>query len=535
MKKLITIFSILVCLHLNAQIITTFAGNGTSGYGGDGGQATAAQLNRPISVAAGNKGNIYIADYNNNRVRMINANGIISTIAGNGTAGYTGDGGQATNASFNNPVSFTFDNNGNLYIADEFNNAVRKIDRRGIITTVVGTGNSGYSGDGGQASAAQLYYPAGVTLDEVGNLYIADYYNNAVRKVNLTTGIITTVAGNGTPGYSGDGGLATAATLNQPWGIDIDAQGNIYTADYNNNAIRKIDTAGIITTLAGNGTAGYTGDGGLATAAELNQPSGIVVDAIGNIYIPDAGNDVIRRINTAGIINTIAGNGTAGYSGDGGIATAAQLNLPYDVTLAVDASNNLYIADFGNSVIRKIAPAIKQKTQGDDLNYCFNLVGPYTSPDPFDMEVCDVPDNNDGSSCDYKTTQIKISYNNSSLSGASFPSFKVTIEEITGTPPNAVSTCNMGSIIVNYLKFGTYDGVSGSFHFETDIATCTSGGHYSVTLESINYGATHNITNAKNFPFSIDISGDYNCKDGERKPTCSSQDFSLTFDYPVNT
>ena len=336
------------------QIISTFAGTGSAGYSGDGGQATAAVLNHPIAVLTDAVGNTYIADYDNNVVRKVSASGIISTIAGNGSSGYSGDGGVATAATFANPVALAIDAVGNLYVADEFNNAIRRINTSGIITTVAGNGVYGYSGDGGLATAARLAYPAGLAIDASGNLFIGDYYNSAIRKVNLGTGIISTIAGNGTAGYSGDGGLATAAKLNQPWGISFDTQGNLYIADYNNNAIRKINTSGIISTICGNGTGGYTGNGGIATAATLYQPSGVVLDGTGNIYIADAGNSVIRQINSTGIINTMAGNGTAGYSGDGGTATSAQLNLPYDVTLSVDASGNLFIADFGNNVVRKV-------------------------------------------------------------------------------------------------------------------------------------------------------------------------------------
>ena len=218
------------------------------------------------------------------------------------------------------------DASGNLYIADTGNNRIRKVSATGIITTVAGNGSAGYSGDGGPATSAQLDGPEGVAVDGSGNLYIADTCNNRIRKVSAT-GIITTVAGNGSAGYSGDGGPATSAQLSLPAGVAVDGSGNLYIADSGNNRIRKVSATGIITTVAGNGSPGYSGDGGPATSAQLNQPAGVAVDASGNLYIADSSNNRIRKVSATGIITTVAGNGFDGYSGDGGPATSAATQL----------------------------------------------------------------------------------------------------------------------------------------------------------------------------------------------------------------
>ncbi len=279
----------------------------------------------------------------------------IYTIAGNGTNGYSGDGGQATAAELYNPGYLAFDAAGNLYIADFGNNRIRKITTAGIISTYAGTGASTYSGDGGQATAADIHGPMGIAFDAAGNLYIADYNNSRVRKVT-TTGIISTFTGNGTAGYSGDGGQATAAELRGIDGIAFDAAGNVYISDAYNNRIRMVNTAGIISTFAGNGTTGYSGDGGQATVAAIGSPNAILFDAMGNLYF-SASVGRIRKVTTAGIINTYVGNGTNGYTGDGGQATAAELYYP--VGLAFDATGNLYIGDQDNNRIRIVsAPCI---------------------------------------------------------------------------------------------------------------------------------------------------------------------------------
>jgi sugar lactone lactonase YvrE len=351
MKKLLFIILLICVKQVNSQIITTVAGNGTGSYGGDGGQASVAELNGPTGVAFDKSGNMYIADQSNNRIRKITTTGLISTIAGNGAAGFGGDLGQATAAKLNSPWDIAIDMVGNVYIADGSNHRIRKIDTSGVIHTVAGNGTQGFSGDGGQATAAKLNYPSGLTTDALGNLYIADGQNNRIRLVN-TAGVISTIVGNGTPGAAGDGGQATAAEIDNIYGVVVDAMGNIYIPDGPDNLIRKVDASGIISTIGGIETGGFTGDGGQATAAELNFPIRATIDGAGNLYIADSFNNRVRVINSLGVISTIVGNGTSGFSGDGAQATAAELNSPTGITF--DAIGNLYIADQYNNRIRMV-------------------------------------------------------------------------------------------------------------------------------------------------------------------------------------
>ena len=329
--------------------ITTIAGGG--GFGEDGGPATQARLNLPYGVAVDSAGNLYIADTNNDRIRKVDSAGTITTIAGTGEQGFGGDGGPATQARLNYPYGVAVDGAGNLYIADQYNNRIRRVDSTGTITTIAGTEKRGFSGDGGPAIQAPLFLPTGVAVDGAGNLYIADQYNHRIRKVD-STGTITTIAGTGERRFGGDGGPAIQAQLDEPTGVVVDGAGNLYIADLANHRIRKVDSTGTITTIAGTGERGFGGDGGPATQARLNYPYGVAVDGAGNLYIADLANHRIRKVDSTGTITTFAGTGERGFGGDGGPAIQAQLDAPSGV--AVDEAGNLYIADWSNARIRKV-------------------------------------------------------------------------------------------------------------------------------------------------------------------------------------
>ena len=336
------------------KIVSTVAGGAT----GDGSPATAAHLNSPQGVEADGAGNFYIGDALNYRIRKIDAAGNISTVAGNGTNGFSGVSGQATAAQFSYPVDTAADGDGNLYIADAFNNRIRKIDADGNISTVAGIGRNGFGGDGNLATLATLHYPWDVALDGSDNLYIADRDNHRIRKIDADTKFISTVAGNGTRGFGGDGGQATAAQLNSPRGVAVDGDGNLYIADAGNHRIRKVDTSGTlwtITTVAGDGTKGFGGDDDQATAAQLNFPHSVALDGDGNLYIADRDNYRIRWVNAAtGIIATVAGTGARGFSKDGGLA--AQSRLYGADGVAVDGDGYIYIADGSSHRIRRVGP-----------------------------------------------------------------------------------------------------------------------------------------------------------------------------------
>jgi sugar lactone lactonase YvrE len=438
-----------------AQVVTTTAG----GYVGDGGSALNAGFTFPAFAIEDSAGNVYVSDQFAHRIRKITPAGIISTFAGTGISGFSGDGGLAQFATISYPRGMVFDAAGSLIFLDSGNQRIRKIDPSGIISTIAGTGNIGYSGDGGPALSADLNTPYGLTLDIAGNMFFTDLGNSAVRKID-TTGTITTVAGDGVFGYSGDGGPAIFAMLSDARGLSLDFRGNLYIADTSNHVVRIVDTNGIINTYAGNGVQGFSGDGGPATLAKVGNPRAVLAlrtellisnggaahirevdftsqiidsfagltfgfngdgpllatdfarptgiflasngnlllvdsinerirqlsqtvtatlaggrvgdggratqvsfqdieniafDSAGNYYVVDFGGNRIRKVDTAGHISTVAGNGFSGYSGDGGPATQAMINLPYGV--ALDPSGNIFISDTSNAVIRKVDTA----------------------------------------------------------------------------------------------------------------------------------------------------------------------------------
>jgi sugar lactone lactonase YvrE len=339
--------------------ISTAAGNGTAGFAGDSGPAISAEFNYPAGMVFDSSGNLYIADQLNQRVRKIDTTGVVTTIAGDGSAGYAGDKAAATSAELKFPCAVAVDSSGNIYIADTGNNVVRKV-AGGTITTFAGNNTSGYSGDTAAATSAQLNGPVGLAVDSAGNVYIADTGNNVIREVT-TDGNIKTIVGNSYADFGGDGGPAIASSLNHPLGLALDAAGNLYIADQLNQRIRKvaaanntITTTSIITTAAGSGIFGSTDVGNLAINAALLDPSWVTLDSAGNLFITDLVNNIVRRVATDGTIATVAGNVHFGTYGDGGPALQAAITFP--ISVAVNAAGLVYVAQGENNIIRMLTP-----------------------------------------------------------------------------------------------------------------------------------------------------------------------------------
>ena len=341
-------------MQYETDIITTTAGTGEKGYRGDGGPAAEAHLSEPFMCAFDSTGNLYIAEATNHCIRRVDVDsGVITTIAGTGDQGYSGDGGPATGATFNQPYSLQVDSNGGVYVVDRLNYVIRKVDAAtGIVTTVAGTGEAGYGGDGGPGTMAQFREPNDCFLDGSGGLFIADIQDQRIRRLDLASGIITTFAGNGEKERSGDGLPATEASILGARAVCMDSAGNTYIAEREGNGIRMVDTQGIMHTLAGTGEFGYDGDGGPALQATWGAPKAIRCDYAGNLLVVDTENHAIRRIDAAtSLVTTIAG-GRRGGEGDGGSATLAGLDRPHGLDL--DAMGNLFIADSNNHRIRVV-------------------------------------------------------------------------------------------------------------------------------------------------------------------------------------
>jgi sugar lactone lactonase YvrE len=343
------------------QTVSTIAGSGTAGYSGDNGPATSANIDTAEGLAVDGLGNTYIADSRNHRIRKI-ANGIITTVAGTGVEGFAD--GPATSAQFSFPRDVAVDSQNNLYIADTGNGRIRKVTPAGVVSTVAGNGTVGYSGDNGPATSAMLSYPAALATDSAGNVYIADTWNYRIRKLT-SDGKIQTVAGNGSYGPFGDGGPATSASLGVILSITVDAQNTLYLSDTYNHRVRKVTSGGVISSVIGGGF-GAAADGGAAQTATLKFPRGISADALGRLFVADSLNHRVRQVSQAGVISTVAGSGTPGYAGDDGAATSAKINNPVDVAAAPGGS--LYFSDLWNYRVRSVQATGTGSRCGCDVN-----------------------------------------------------------------------------------------------------------------------------------------------------------------------
>jgi sugar lactone lactonase YvrE len=442
--------------------IVTVAGTGPAGYTGDNGPATAAELN-DARVAVDSAGNLFIADGGNNRIReVVKATGDIITVAGNGTAGYSGDNGPATAAEIDGPNSVAVDSAGNLFISDEGNNRIREVVKAtGDIITVAGDSTAGYSGDGGPATAAVIDDPRGISGDSAGDVFFADAGNNRIREVVEASGDIITVAGDGTAGYSGDGGPATAAELNGPLFASVDSSGDLFIGDSSNNRIREVVKAsGKIITVAGDGTAGYSGDNGPATAAELNYPNGVDVDSAGDLFIGDENNNRIREVVKAtGDIITVAGNGTAGYSGDNGPATAAELSIPGRI--AIDSAGDLFISSPVSSTVDNV---IREVTPGVTIT-----IGPSTQLTTVIVLRSTITTVGLGQSITFIATITDLSDGGSVANGGT-----VTFSDQNGVLGYGTVVDGEATFTISTLALGTFT-VSASYGGSTDYALSTSG------------------------------------------------------------
>jgi len=434
--------------------MNTVAGNYNWIYASDGILAIDASIFLPTAVVTDAAGNIFLSDSNNNRVRRVDAvTGLISTVAGNGTPGFSGDHGPATQAMISTPAGLALDGAGNLYFADTGNHAIRRVDA-GIITTVAGTGGvQGYSGDGATASLAKLSLPEGIAFDAANDLFIADTGNNVIREVNAATRVISTVAGTGAEGYNQDGIQATAAFLSSPWNLSVSSDNSLYIADMGNNRIRKVNPLGIISTVVGTGQSGFAGDGGPAVAAALNAPASVVLDPAGNLYIADSGNNRVREVTTtSSIINTLAGIDGEQFIGDGGPANLASLYGPYG--LFVDQAGNLFLTDMFHNRIREISAT------NISLQYATLRVGKVSAPQIEGLA-------NDGNA---NLTLAAPALNNAALDPAT-------------------TTCNAGSVLA------------------VD-ATCNLGVEFApTTLGTLVLGSVLANSNAGNSPATINLSG----------------------------
>jgi sugar lactone lactonase YvrE len=390
MKKIFTVFVLLIAYHGYSQTnyvpnvtVSTFAGSAST-FGSTNGQGTTASFDEPGGVATDVSGNVYVADSYNNLIRKITPGGLVSTLAGGGGFGFNYSGntnGQGIAASFTNPTGVAVDANGNVYVADSGNNLIRKITSGGLVSTLAGSGTAG-SIDG-QGTAANFWSPQGVAVDASGNVYVGDLTNNLIRKIT-PGGLVSTLAGGGGSGfhYAGNSnGQGTAASFNFPFGVAVDANGNVYVADSGNNQIRKITPGGMVSTLAGSGNQGSAD--GQGTAANFSQPTGVSVDSSGNLYVADQVNNEIRKITPGGLVSTMAGSLTSGsVNGKGSSA-----RFYFSEGVAVDASGNIYVADFWNNEIRKITIGSTNTATVNDINASSISVFPNPVKDLLNINV----------------------------------------------------------------------------------------------------------------------------------------------------